>query len=170
MADQYHEAVVFLIGHKNKIAFVLILTFIQRCSVFFMTWLIYRGMGLTGESVPSIMILQASVYIAVDMLPLPGAQGITEIMYKASFGQVFKGALLPASMCLTRGLNFYFLLIVSAVTAMYCHFSVRQKSPERILAKRSSSNLRGISGQKKTKESGLLKKDWTKSSIYEKIM
>ena len=41
MADQYHEAVVFLIGHKNKIAFVLILTFIQRCSVFFMTWLIY---------------------------------------------------------------------------------------------------------------------------------
>ena len=30
MADQYHEAVVFLIGHKNKIAFVLILTFIQR--------------------------------------------------------------------------------------------------------------------------------------------
>ena len=113
MADQYHEAVVFLIGHKNKIAFVLILTFIQRCSVFFMTWLIYKGMGLTGESVLSIMILQASVYIAVDMLPLPGAQGITEIMYKASFGQVFKGALLPASMCLTRGLNFYFLLIVS---------------------------------------------------------
>ena len=127
MADQYHEAVVFLIGHKNKIAFVLILTFIQRCSVFFMTWLIYKGMGLTGESVLSIMILQASVYIAVDMLPLPGAQGITEIMYKASFGQVFKGALLPASMCLTRGLNFYFLLIVSAVTAMYCHFSVRRK-------------------------------------------
>ena len=31
-------------------------------------------------------------------------------------------------------------------------------------------NLRGIFGQKKTKESGLLKKDWTKSSIYEKIM
>lgn len=30
-------------------------------------------------------------------------------------------------MCLTRGLNFYFLLIVSAVTAMYCHFSVRRK-------------------------------------------
>lgn len=127
MADQYHEAVIFLIGHKSKIAFILILTFIQRCSVFFMTWLIYKGMGLTGESVLSIMILQASVYIAVDMLPLPGAQGITEIMYKASFGEVFKGALLPASMCLTRGLNFYFLLIVSAVTAMYCHFSVRRK-------------------------------------------
>ena len=79
-----------------------------------------------------------------------GAQGITEIMYKASFGQVFKGALLPASMCLTRGLNFYFLLIVSAVTAIYCHFSVRRKglkgSP-----RLKKPNLRGISGQKRQK-------------------
>ena len=75
----------------------------------------------------TVILLQGSIAVAVDMLPLPGAQGITEIMYKASFGQVFKGALLPASMCLTRGLNFYFLLIVSAVTAMYCHFSVRRK-------------------------------------------
>lgn len=125
MADQYHEAVLFLMNHKKKIVLVILFTIVQRCSVFFLTWLIYRGMGLSGESMISIMILQASVYIAVDMLPLPGAQGITEIMYKASFGQVFPGAFLPASMCLTRGLNFYFLLIVSAFTAMYCHFRTK---------------------------------------------
>ena len=108
MADQYHEAVVFLIGHKNKIAFVLILTFIQRCSVFFMTWLIYKGMGLTGESVLSIMILQASVYIAVDMSPLPGAQGITEIMYKASFGKAFKKGPPRPTLLKKKGAEFLF--------------------------------------------------------------
>ena len=151
MADQYHEAVVFLIGHKNKIAFVLILTFIQRCSVFFMTWLIYKGMGLTGESVLSIMILQASVYIAVDMLPLPGAQGITEIMYKASFGQVFKGALLPASMCLTRRSEFLFSADRQCCYRHVLSFQRPQKRPERILAKRRSQILEAFSDRKRQK-------------------
>lgn len=122
MADQYHEAVLFFLNHKSKIFWVIGFTFLQRCSVFFLTWLIYRGMGLAGQSMISVMVLQASVYIAVDMLPLPGAQGITEVMYKAAYAKVFPGAYLTASMCVTRGLNFYFLLIVSAFTAMCCHF------------------------------------------------
>lgn len=136
MADQYHEAVLFLAGHKRKLLFIVLFTFIQRCSVFFLTWLIYRGMGLSGESMLGIMILQASVYIAVDMLPLPGSQGITEIMYKASFGQVFSGAYLPASMCLTRGMNFYFLLIVSAFTAIYCHFQTQRQGKKGIAGRK----------------------------------
>lgn len=122
MADQYHEAVRFLIGHKHKILWVIAFTFLQRCSVFFLTWLVYRGMGLSGQSMLSIMVLQAAVYIAVDMLPLPGAQGITELMYKAAYAKVFPGAFLTASMCVTRGMNFYFLLLVSACFAVFCYF------------------------------------------------
>ena len=57
------------------------------------------------------------------MLPLPGAQGITEMMYKTAYAQVFPGAYLTASMCVTRGLNFYMLLIVSAMVAAWCHFA-----------------------------------------------
>lgn len=121
MADQYHEAVLFFGKNKGKIGVVIAGTVLQRCSVFFLTYLIYRGMGLHGQSMLTVMIVQASVYIAVDMLPLPGAQGITELMYKTAFAQIFPGAYLTASMCVTRGLNFYFLLIVSAVTAVWCH-------------------------------------------------
>ena len=121
MADQYHEAVLFLMGNKRKILCVTGFTFLQRCSVFFMTWLIYQGMGLQGQSVISIMVLQAVVYISVDMLPLPGAQGITELMYKAAYAEVFSGAYLTASMCVTRGFNFYFLMIVSAGAALWSH-------------------------------------------------
>lgn len=125
MADQYHEAVLFFIKNKKKIAWVIGFTVIQRCSVFFMTYLIYRGMNLTGTSVLTVMMLQASVYIAVDMLPLPGSQGITEMMYKTAFSQVFPGAYLTASMCVTRGLNFYMLLIVSAAVAVWVHLKNR---------------------------------------------
>ena len=117
MADSYHEAVVFFLQHRKHIAVVVAFTFVQRFSVFFLTWLIYKGMGLSGYSMGSVMFIQATVYIAVDMLPLPGAQGITELMYKTVFAAIFPGAYLTASMCVTRGINFYLLLVVSAVIA-----------------------------------------------------
>lgn len=117
MADSYHEAVVFFLQHKRHIAAVFAFTFLQRLSVFFLTWLIYKGMHLSGHSAMTVMIIQATVYIAVDMLPLPGSQGITELMYKTVFSAIFPGAYLTASMCVTRSINFYFLLIVSALIA-----------------------------------------------------
>lgn len=94
---------------------VTLFTVLQRCSVFFLTYLVYLGFHLKGTDALTVMMLQASVYIAVDMLPLPGAQGITELMYKSIFAGVFPGTFLTASMCVSRGINFYFLLITSAI-------------------------------------------------------
>ena len=121
MADQYHEAVLFFLKNKSKIMAVIAFTVVQRCSVFFLTWLIYRGLGLEGTGAFTVMSLQAAIYIAVDMLPLPGAQGITEMMYKTAYSMIFPGAFLTASMCVTRGLNFYLVLILSAMVSLWCH-------------------------------------------------
>lgn len=60
-----------------------------------------------------IVLLQASVYIAVDMLPVPGAQGITESMYGVVFKNIFPGNFLVASMCITRGISFYLVMGIS---------------------------------------------------------
>ena len=107
--------------HPIHLLTVIGLTFLQRCSVFVLTYVVYRGFGLEGTTALKIILLQASVYIAVDMLPLPGAQGITELMYKAIFANIFTGMNLIPSMLVTRGLNFYFLLIVSLGVAVYAH-------------------------------------------------
>ena len=80
-AEKYRETVQFFAGHKGKIVAVTLFTVLQRCSVFFLTYLVYLGFHLKGTDALTVMMLQASVYIAVDMLPLPGAQGITELMY-----------------------------------------------------------------------------------------
>lgn len=116
--DSYHETVQFLKRHKRKIFVVTGMTFLQRFSVFFLTYIIYRGFGLQGADLITIVCLQASVYIAVDMLPIPGAQGITELMYRSVFRTIFPDLLLPASLYVTRGINFYFLLIVSAAVVI----------------------------------------------------
>lgn len=129
MADAYHEAVIFFLHHRHHIAVVTAFTFLQRFSVFFLTWLIYKGMGLSGQSLLTVMMIQATVYIAVDMLPLPGAQGITELMYKTVFSVVFPGAYLTASMCVTRSINFYFLLIVSGIIAGTASLITKKEAP-----------------------------------------
>lgn len=111
--DGYQAAIRFLIGHKKKVFFVVALTFLQRASVFVLTYIIYRGFALRGTGMADIMFVQASIYIAVDMLPVPGAQGITELMYRYVFLPVFTKRYIMASLYVTRGISFYFLLLVS---------------------------------------------------------
>ncbi len=116
--DSYQNAVTWLKAHKGKLAFILFVTFLQRCSVFVLTYMVYLGFGLEGTSALRVILLQAAVYIAVDMLPLPGAQGITELMYQAVFTHVFTGIYLIPSMLVSRGINFYFLLVVSLLVVV----------------------------------------------------
>ena len=98
----YRETVYFLKTHKKLIVVTIVCTFVQRFSVFVLTYVVYRGLGLGGFAIIDIVLLQASIYIAVDMLPVPGAQGITEAMYKKIFRNIFPGQCLIASMCITR--------------------------------------------------------------------
>ena len=120
--DSYQQAVAWLKGHKGSLLVVIFVTFLQRCSVFVLTYMVYLGFGLEGASAMTVILLQAAVYIAVDMLPLPGAQGITELMYQAVFVHVFTGTYLIPSMLVSRGINFYFLLIVSLVIVLVNRF------------------------------------------------
>lgn len=109
----YGQAVSFLKNNKSKLLEILILTFLQRSSVFFLTYLVYLGFGLKGSGAGTVMFLQAAIYIAVDMLPIPGAQGITEAMYQGVYLTVFTEEYLMPSMLVSRSINFYFLLIIS---------------------------------------------------------
>lgn len=113
----YRDAVQFLTGHRGKVAVVVLGTFVQRMLVFVLTWFVYLGFHLNGTPVTTVLWLQAAIYIAVDMLPVPGAQGVTELMYKSVFSAVFTKTYLMPSMLAVRGLNFYLLLLFSlAVT------------------------------------------------------
>lgn len=111
----YQQTVVFLKSHKRLIAMTIAGTFLQRFSVFVMTYVVYRGLGLSGVAALDVVLVQAAVYIAVDMLPVPGAQGITEAMYRCVFRDIFVGKYLIVSVCITRGVSFYLMLLVGLV-------------------------------------------------------
>lgn len=111
----YRETVDFLRKHKSLIGVTIAGTFVQRCSVFALTAVVYRGLGLSGAAMLDIVLLQAAVYIAVDMLPVPGAQGITEAMYRSVFRNIFVGNTLVVSVCIIRGISFYLVMLIGLV-------------------------------------------------------
>lgn len=103
----YQKTVCFFKENRRMMAVVLAGTFLQRFTVFVLPYVVYRGLGLSGTGLLAVIFVQASVYIAVDMLPVPGAQGITEAMYASVFAGIFPGKYLTASLCITRGVSFY---------------------------------------------------------------
>jgi len=118
--QSYQDAVQFLLQNKKQVVVVIFATFVQRCLVFSLPYIVYRGFGLQGTDLLTILMIQMSIYLAVDMLPLPGAQGITELMYRQAFRGVFTAQYVVPSMCVSRGISFYMLLFFSiAVCAVH---------------------------------------------------
>lgn len=140
----YQQAVAWLRGHKARLAAVVVMTFFQRCSVFVLTYMVYLGFGQSGSGAMKVILLQASVYIAVDMLPLPGAQGITELMYQAVFANVFAGAYLIPSMLVSRGINFYFLLLLSLGVVLLNRFVFDRKKGSRRQGQKISAGAKSF--------------------------
>ena len=120
-ARRYRETTHFLKAHKGELVVTGAVTFLQRSTVFLITGMVYLGFGLSGSSLFHILAVQAAVYIAVDMLPVPGAQGITELMYAAVFGGVFGTQYVKASMLLVRGMDFYVPFCVSMLVVLAGH-------------------------------------------------
>jgi hypothetical protein len=52
------------------------------------------------------------------MLPVPGAQGITEAMYRRAFRDIFAAGT-TASLCISRGISFYLMLVVGLFVTLY---------------------------------------------------
>jgi glycosyltransferase 2 family protein len=137
----YRNAVDWLKQHPGKLIVVIAVTFLQRCSVFLLTYMVYLGLGQAGTSIQEVVLLQASVYIAVDMLPLPGAQGITELMYRSVFAPVFsKGSVVGMILAIPIGMILINLYEAGAFdTLVWC---VREVVND-------FNNFRKVGGEKK---------------------
>lgn len=136
----YRETVCFFREHKEKILLLIIMTFFQRSSAFLMTFMVYRGFGLSGTVMYKILLLQAAIYVAVDMLPVPGAQGITEAMYGKVFLTVFSKRYLVPAVCVTRGLGFYLMLVVGAAWILEIHYKKSIQNEKRCMVMLDSTD------------------------------
>lgn len=122
----YRETLDFLKNHKEMILFTIAGTFLQRFTLFLLTGVVYWGMGVSAVPLWKIIWLQASIYIAVDMLPIPGAQGITEAMYRNVFADIFTGGYITASLCVSRGISFYLMLLAGLLVFIFRQYTCKR--------------------------------------------
>lgn len=119
---KYEQSAAFFGTHKAVVGKVFAITFLQRIALFSSTYFVYLAFGLRGISPVTIVLLQAVISIAADMMPLPGGMGISETLFLAIFDPIFGEALLLPGMVLSRGLSYYTELFISALFTVVAHF------------------------------------------------
>ena len=121
---QYGQVANYLKSHNKIIANVMIITIVQRFMLFATTYFVYRAIGLKGGSAVVITLLQASISVAVDMLPLPGGMGISEKLFSIVFLAIFGAKFLLPGMVLSRGISYYVQLMLSAVMTLVAKLTI----------------------------------------------
>ena len=124
--DQYRATAVYLKEHVKVLIEVFGITVFQRFALFAATWFVYRAFGLSGTSAVVIVILQGTIAVAVDMLPLPGGMGISEQLFLRIFGS----QLLLPGMILSRGLGYYTELFISAIFTIVANFTIGRREED----------------------------------------
>lgn len=125
--DLYNETAKYLKSHAMVMVNVLAITFLQRIVLFLTTYFVYCAFGLSGKSIVDIVLLQAVISIAVDMLPLPGGMGISEQLFLIIFVPIFSPAFLLPGMILSRGLGYYAQLFISAIMTVVAQFTLGKR-------------------------------------------
>lgn len=108
---------------------VFVLTLLQRLAFASVGAFVYKAVGMNDVSFMYIVSIQIIVAIAVELMPLPGAVGVSETVFLSFYLTIYKTPeLLNAGLLLTRGINFYLLFIASAVFVNICYIIKVAKS------------------------------------------
>lgn len=113
--DRYKDEISFIKSHKMLVIFTFIITVIQRLALFSIIYIIYRALGYSEFSYLELLIIQLSVQIAIEAIPLPGGAGLSESMMHDIFLMIFTIEMADTGMLLTRTFTFYIPLIVSGL-------------------------------------------------------
>ena len=112
--DDFKEAFVILKKYPLDMMKMLLFSATKIFGYLLITYVLYKGFGLSGMSFLSLLLLQALVNSAVAFIPTPGASGASEGVFFILFGAIFTdGTALPA-MLIWRGFTYYMFLFVGA--------------------------------------------------------
>jgi len=121
ICDTYAMGADYIKKNLSVVFNVFLMTVVQRICLFSITWIIYRAYGMNETRYIDILTIQIMIAVAVEMLPLPGAAGITEGCFLLAFTEIFTMERVKPALLISRGLNFYLILIIGAVVTFAAH-------------------------------------------------
>ena len=121
ICDTYAMGADYIKKNLSVVFNVFLMTAVQRICLFSITWIIYRAYGMNETRYIDILTIQIMIAVAVEMLPLPGAAGITEGCFLLAFTEIFTMERVKPALLISRGLNFYLILIIGAIVTFAAH-------------------------------------------------
>lgn len=125
--DGYRDIDKLLTENKKKFFSLFLYGILQRISITLVTSLIFIGFGYSIKIFFYSFVLQLAISVAVDMLPLPGGQGIFEVLFQSVFSFIATAEMLTPIMLISRFTQFYLLLIFSAIVSLIIHVKHSKK-------------------------------------------
>ena len=106
---------------------VTLLTILQRCLLFAVTFCAMRSFGIAAGSLGSIVTLQAMISLGTDLLPLPGGMGASETMFMRIFPALCGETLTLPVLLVSRGISYYGQLLISAIFTVVSVFIIGKR-------------------------------------------
>lgn len=128
MIMDYRKSIDLVINDKGLIFRNSFMTLVQLTAYFSITFFIYKSLNLTGYSFIQILSLQSFLYMAVSFIPTPGTVGASEIGFHSIFAAVFSNNIMGYALFLTRGINYYINLLISALVTFIIHVTEKKKT------------------------------------------
>ena len=121
ICDTYAMGADYIKKNLSVVFNVFLLTAVQRICLFSITWIVYRAYGLEQTRFTDILTLQIMIGVAVEMLPLPGAAGISEGCFLLTFTEIFGMKFVKPALLISRGLTFYLILFIGGGVTLIAH-------------------------------------------------
>lgn len=112
---EYRRASQYITKNPRAIAEIFLTSIIQLLAYFSITFCVCKSLGITGLSWARTTLSQASLYVAVSALPLPGAVGVTEGGFAILFASLIPAALMGVAIILSRFVSFALPLFASGL-------------------------------------------------------
>lgn len=112
---QYRHCTNFMRTHPVVVLRTFGVLVLQRLALLIIPYLVYCSFGLHGYGATQLLAVQLLLSMCVDMMPLPGAVGISEKAFLVLFGPIFGKHLLTSAVLLSRGISFYLMVLLSGI-------------------------------------------------------
>lgn len=111
----YQESAMYIKENKKIIIKTILITLIQLLIYYSVPYWIYLSFGFNKYNAIQIILLQALLYTIVSCIPSPGSVGVSEGGFLGIYRNVFSIEIISSAMLLSRGVDFYLLIIVSVI-------------------------------------------------------
>ncbi len=115
---EYRKMAALLKKNKHLLQKMLLTSVAQLLLYHSIPFFCCLALGCSHLSWLAIVSLQATLYISVSFLPLPGSAGVTEGGYALLFASLLSEAVLGSTMLLSRFISFILPLMISGLVVL----------------------------------------------------